>query len=69
VLLGRILWTDLLVHDLVAEPRLTISPMIAGEGTPIFAGQPSVTGKLLSRRAWQSPGNALACYQVGGERH
>ena len=64
--LSRQRWNGLLVHDLVDELHLTIFPVIAGEGIPLFGVLP---GDLLLRHVGTqqyASGLVKSEYEVAG---
>ncbi len=64
VLLGRILWNDLMRAGLVDELHLVTFPLIAGSGVPLFDGRPPVALKLMETRTWPDSGNVLMRWRV-----
>lgn len=64
VLLGRVLWNDLLRAGLVDELQLVTFPLIAGSGVPLFDARPRASLKLLEAQAWPESGSVLVRWQV-----
>lgn len=64
VLLGRMLWNDLMHAGLVDELQLVTFPLIAGTGVPLFDHKPPVTLKLLDTAFWTESGNVLMRWRV-----
>lgn len=64
ILLGRMLWNDLMHAGLVDELQLVTFPLIAGSGVPLFDARPPVALKLLEARAWEESGNVLMRWKV-----
>jgi dihydrofolate reductase len=64
VLLGRVLWNDLMHAGLVDELHLVTFPLIAGSGVPLFDDKPPVALRLLGTRVWEESGNVLMRWRV-----
>jgi dihydrofolate reductase len=61
---SHMLWNDLLIHGLVDELHLMISPVVVGTGTPLFTNQLESPFRLIDTRTWDDSGNILVCYTV-----
>lgn len=64
ILLGRVLWNDLMHAGLVDELQLVTFPLIAGGGVPLFDRTPPVALKLLGTHVWEESGNVLMRWRV-----
>lgn len=64
VLLGRLLWNDLMRAGLVDELHLVTFPLIAGSGVPLFDGRPDVALKLLATETWPASGSVVMRWRV-----
>lgn len=59
ILLGRVLWSDLMHAGLVDELHLVTFPLIAGSGVSLFDSRPPVALRLLGTHVWPESGNVL----------
>lgn len=64
ILLGRVLWNDLMHAGLVDELHLVTFPLIGGGGVRLFAGRPPVALRLLGTHVWEESGNVLMRWRV-----
>ena len=64
ILLGRVLWNDLMHAGLVDELHLVTFPLIAGSGVPLFDARPPVALKLLGTHTWTESGIVLMRWRV-----
>ncbi len=64
VLLGCVLWNDLMAAGLIDELHLVTFPLIAGSGVPLFDARPDSFLKLLETKTWYDSGNVLMRWRV-----
>ncbi|KAA9110150.1 dihydrofolate reductase family protein [Microbacterium rhizomatis] len=64
ILLGRVLWNDLMRAGLVDELHLVTFPLIGGGGVSLFDERPAVALKLLGTQVWPESGNVLMRWRV-----
>jgi riboflavin biosynthesis pyrimidine reductase len=62
---SRTLWNDLLQRDLVDQFHIMVSPVILGQGTPLFAAPPTVPLRLTDIQTQTGSALFLVKYAVG----
>jgi dihydrofolate reductase len=67
VFASRTLWNDLLAHGLVDELHLVVGAVVLGGGTPLFAGPPPGSLRLVDSRRFDGSDNLLVRYRVDRE--
>ncbi len=67
ILLGRVLWNDLMEAGLIDELHLVTFPLIAGSGVSLFDRRPPIALKLLGVDVWEESGNVLMRWRI--DRH
>jgi dihydrofolate reductase len=51
----------------VDELHLMISPVVLGEGTPLFIRKPPTSLRLIESRTWEGSGNVMVRYEIHRE--